>query len=123
MPQATGIGRATINQAHSALSVQTQIFEQCTRDLAGVCDRLLRKHGKQIVDRQFATRRLADIMIDLFALACVISRVSTTIQDRGLTSAEKEREILQVLAGQVQRRVRGNMSKIDQNDDELIKSL
>ena len=32
-------------------------------------DRILRKHGRAIIDKQFATRRLADIMIDLFVLA------------------------------------------------------
>ena len=35
----------------------------------------------------------------------------------------KELEILEVLSGQVRRRVNGNFSEIDENDDELIKSL
>ncbi len=82
------------------------MFEDGTGDLANAADRILRKHGKRIVEMHFATRRLADIMVDLFVLACVLSR-----------------EILDVFAGQVSLRVKSNFGKIDDNDDEMIKSL
>jgi acyl-CoA dehydrogenase family protein 9 len=98
-------------------------FEEMTKDLAAATDRILRKHGKNIIGKQFATKRLADIMIDLFVLSCVISRVNTSIQDNGAEKAAKEIEILKVFAGQVRRRVKSNFGKIDNNDDELIKSL
>jgi alkylation response protein AidB-like acyl-CoA dehydrogenase len=119
---ATGYGQATMSRAHPELKAYAQVFEECTRNLAAAVDRILRKHGKNIVDKQFATRRLADIMIDLFALAAVISRVSSSLTDKAPAVA-KEKEILEVFCGQVQRRVRGNFGKIDDNDDELIKSL
>ena len=44
-------------------------FEIETRFLAQAADRILRKHGRNIVSKQFATKRLAEIMIDLFVLA------------------------------------------------------
>ena len=108
---------------NDAIREQADTFEEMTRDLAGAADRILRKHGKNIIGKQFATKRLADIMIDLFALACVLSRVNQSIVDRGLQEAHREIEILTVFTGQVRRRVRGNFAKIDNNDDELIKSL
>jgi acyl-CoA dehydrogenase family protein 9 len=123
--QATGVGgsKAKFTKLSPLLAAETKIFEDGTRDLASAVDRLLRKHGKEIVGKQFATKRLADIMIDLFSLACVLSRVSTSIADHGAKGAEKELEIAKVFAGQVARRVRGNYSKIDDNDDDLIQSL
>ena len=121
---ATGVGSKTkFLKIHPSLAEQTRVFEDGTRDLTSALDRILRKHGKNIVAKQFATKRLADVMIDLFALACVLSRVSTSINEKGATGAEKEIEILKVFSGQVARRVRGNCGKIDENDDELIKSL
>lgn len=120
---ATGIGKAVMSQAHPDLKPYAQVFEECTRNLAAAVDRILRKHGKAIVEKQFATRRLADIMIDLFALASVISRVSASLTEKGKENAAKEVEILAVFCGQVSRRVKGNFGKIDDNDDELIKSL
>ncbi len=119
----TGLGKAEFTQVHPALKGQTEKFENCTRDLSAAADRLLRKHGKGIVEKQFATRRLADIMVDLFVLASVISRVNSSIKEKGLAGAKVEMEILEVFCGQASRRIKGNFNKIDSNDDELIKSL
>ena len=106
-----------------ALREQAMMFEEESKQLAAAADRILRKHGKNIIGKQFATKRLADIMIDLFVHACVLARVNEAIQDNGVDKAKKEIEILQVFSGQVRRRVRSNFGKIDNNDDELIKSL
>jgi acyl-CoA dehydrogenase family member 9 len=122
---ATNVGRnkGSFGRLHPALRDSAAVFEEGTRNLATAADRLLRKHGKHIVDMQFATRRLADIMIDLFVLACVLSRVDSAVKRVGVEGAAQERDILAVFAGQVGRRVRSNFGKIDDNDDELIKSL
>ena len=108
---------------HPALAQQALVVEEGARNLSIATDKILRKHGKKIIEKQFATKRLADIMIDLFCLSAVIGRVNTSIQESGLANAEKELEIAKVFAGQVARRVSGNLGKIDENDDELIKSL
>ena len=122
---ATNVGRdkGSFTRLHPELRDSAAVFEDATRDLASAADRILRKHGKRIVDMQFATRRLADIMIDLFVLACVLSRVDSSVKRVGVEKAALEREILDVFAGQVSRRVKSNFGKIDDNDDELIKHL
>lgn len=125
LTSATGIGGAKkkFTKLNPALKEQAAIFEDATRDLAAAADRLLRKHGKDIINKQFATKRLADIIIDLYVLGCVLSRVNTSIEDNGLEGAAKEIEILNVFAGQTRRRIKGNFGKIDDNDDDLITSL
>jgi alkylation response protein AidB-like acyl-CoA dehydrogenase len=123
--QETGVGavRATFTKLDPILKPQSEIFEEATRDLARAADRILRKHGKSIIGKQFATKRLADIMIDLFVLAAVLSRVDTAVKEQGAEKSKKDLEILEVFAGQVRRRTKSNFNKIDDNDDELIKSL
>ncbi|MDP3236747.1 MAG: acyl-CoA dehydrogenase family protein [Myxococcales bacterium] len=106
-----------------ALEKNQLVFEELTRELAGAVDKVLRKHGKNIIGKQFASKRLADIMIDLWVLAATMSRVSTALQEKGATAVTKELEILEVLTGQVRDRARANLAKFDDNDDELIKSL
>ncbi|MGO9767721.1 MAG: acyl-CoA dehydrogenase family protein [Myxococcaceae bacterium] len=118
-----GRGKGAFGRLHPALRDSAEVFEEATRDLATAADRILRKHGKRIVEMQFATRRLADIMIDLFVLAAVLSRVDSAVKRVGVEAAAPEREILEVFAGQVGRRVKSNFGKIDDNDDELIKRL
>jgi acyl-CoA dehydrogenase family protein 9 len=118
-----GPGRMSMQLADVALKPQAELFELLTRDLASMADRLLRKHGKGIIEKQFALRRMADVMIDLFLLASVLSRVSASIEAKGVSGVEQELAIAQVLAGQVRGRTARNFKKIDDNDDELLKSL
>lgn len=122
---ATGLPaeKSTLSRAHLLLRPQAEAFEDTTRNLAAMVDRLLRKHGKNIVGQQFATRRLADVMIDQFVLACVMSRVTAAIEQKGEAGARHELEIARVFAGQAQRRAAANFRLIDENDDDLIKSL
>ncbi len=117
------LANTSLSKVHVTLRPQAEVFEDLTRDLAAMADRLLRKHGKKIIGKQFATRRQADVMIDLFVLACVLSRVTASIEKRGVDKAAHEIEIAQVFTGQVKGRASRNFRKIDDNDDELIKSL
>jgi alkylation response protein AidB-like acyl-CoA dehydrogenase len=121
----TGLGKdvSRFTVLHESLAEEAAMYEGLTRDLARAVDRILRKHGKNIIGKQFASRRLADIMIDLFVLAAVMARVSQSIQDNGEEAAQHEVEILKTFMGQVHRRVKANFDKIDNNDDELVKGL
>lgn len=122
---ATGLRRAkgAFTRLDPAVAAEAELFAACTRDLAAAADRILRKHGKNIIGKQFASSRLADIMIDMFVLACVLSRVNASIVRLGPTNAAREREILTVFAGQARRRIEANLARIDDNDDELLKGL
>ncbi len=108
---------------HPALKAEAETFEQSTRDLGAAADRILRKHGKNIIEKQFATRRLADILIDLYAVACVLSRVNAAVEEKGESGAARELEILRTFAGRARRRIRFNINRIDDNDDEMVKAL
>ncbi|HYQ80181.1 MAG TPA: acyl-CoA dehydrogenase family protein, partial [Anaeromyxobacteraceae bacterium] len=108
---------------HPALKSEAETFEQSTRDLGAAADRILRKHGKNIIEKQFATRRLADILIDLYAVACVLSRVNAAVEEKGESGAARELEILRTFAGRARRRIRFNINRIDDNDDEMVKAL
>ena len=99
------------------------MFEDGTRDLATAVDRILRKHGRNIIDKQFATRRLADIMIDLFVLACVLSRVDAPVRAKGEEGARPSSTSCHTFAGQARRRIKTTMAEIDDNEDESIKAL
>jgi acyl-CoA dehydrogenase family protein 9 len=120
----TGLGAKTsFTQLHPSLVEEVQLFEELTRGLTLMVDRLLRKHGKQIMEKQFALRRLSEIMIDLFALACTLARVHQKITEVGVEQSKAEKEILEIFSGQARKRIQSQLNQIDHNDDELIKSL
>jgi alkylation response protein AidB-like acyl-CoA dehydrogenase len=120
----TGIGgTAKLQGLHPSLKAPVEAIEVETRYLAQATDRILRKHGKNIIGKQFATKRLAEIMIDLFVLACTLSRVQASIDANGVEKAAKEIDILQIFTREARVRMKQNFRRIDNNDDEPLKAL
>lgn len=115
--------KMAFTKLHAAVEKQQHVFEGMTRDLATAVDQVLRRHGKHIIGKQFASKRLADMMIDLFVLASTLARVSTAVEEKGAAKVTRELEILEVFTGQARRRFEANASQISNNDDELVKSL
>lgn len=124
---ATGTGFSLENRSFTRLAPelaqQQAVFESGTRELAGAADKLLRRHGKKIIERQLATARMADMMIQLYALACVLSRVTSLIQKNGAEQSGREVQIARALASRVERVVRINIAEIESNADDEIKAL
>jgi alkylation response protein AidB-like acyl-CoA dehydrogenase len=122
---ATGYTRegTVFTRLHPALKAQQQVFEESTRDLGSAVDRILRKHGRTIIEKQFATRRLGDMMIDLFVSACVLSRVDAALRANGPEKSARELDIAHTFLAQARKRIRHNMADIDANEDEQIKAL
>jgi len=116
-------GSAKLQNLHEAIQPQAESFERETRYLAQATDRILRKHGKNIVEKQLATKRLAEIMIDLFVLACTLSRVQASIEAHGVDKAAREIDILHLFTREALVRMKQNFRRIDNNDDELLKGL
>jgi alkylation response protein AidB-like acyl-CoA dehydrogenase len=108
---------------HPALRDPQEQFEEHARELAWAADRVLRRHGKAIIDKQFALRRIADILVDQFVLACVLSRVQAALDSKGEAKSAHELSLLKVVARRVRGRVRGNFRRMDVNDDEIVKEL
>jgi acyl-CoA dehydrogenase family protein 9 len=105
------------------VAAEAAVFEDAARELAISTDRLLRKHGKKIVDAQLPTKRLADVMIDLFTLGALLARVSTRIEDHGEAAAAMEREILKVFAGQAKRRMAIGFGTMEENEDAGVDKI
>jgi alkylation response protein AidB-like acyl-CoA dehydrogenase len=122
---ATGLNRekGAFHALEAPLRPAAEVFESATQQLALAADRILRKHGKNIIGKQFASRRLADIMIDLFALGCTLSRVNSTVLAKGEAGSKHELAILGTFAHQVKARIQANFQAIDDNPDELVKQL
>lgn len=122
---ATGLRRkkGKWTMLHPALAEDAAVFEAAATDLAIAADKLLRKYGKKIVGAQLLTRRLADAMIDLFTLACMLARVSTRLEDHGEAAAAEERRILTVFARQARRRVEAGLAGLEQNEDGALQAV
>jgi acyl-CoA dehydrogenase family protein 9 len=113
----------SITKAHPALKKMAGVLEEYSVEFATQVEVLLRRHGKDIALRQFAQKRIADIAIDFYAMACVLARVSDSIERKGLEKCELEINIADAFFMRANRRIRGNFKAIDRNDDDNMKFI
>jgi alkylation response protein AidB-like acyl-CoA dehydrogenase len=119
----TSIGQERIVGAVSEeLRDEALIFEKYTLELARMTDVLLRRHGKSIVDKQFALKRAADVAVDLFVGLCVLSRVSSMPADDS-KQYQQALAIAKIFSHKAKRRMNRNLRGMLRNEDELAKSL
>ncbi len=119
----SALGRERITRAHPILSRESVILEELTHDLVRNVDKVLRRHGRNIAEMQFTQKRVADMAIDLFAIASVISRTSRAIELRGEEGARREIALTHVFVNRAEKRLRDTAASFDKNDDELRKSI
>lgn len=90
----------------------------CGEDIdqfARAVESLLIKYGKNIIHEQFLLNRLADSAIDIYGMACVLSRASRSIK-LNLPSADHEILMTKTFCVEASDRVRVNLRKIQSAD-------
>lgn len=117
------IGRERLMRAHPVLAAETVLFERRTADLSGAVERVLRKHGKEIAERQFVQKRIAEVAMDLYALAATLSRTTRAIEARGEEGARREIELCQGFAVLAEKRLDDRLGDMERDSDELLKSI
>lgn len=109
-----------LTRCHPALRREAVIIEEGVEALARAVDKALRRHGKDIAEMQFTQRRIADISTDLFALTACVARCTRVIERKGEGGAQREHDLTSAFANLVERRVRANLSGLEENDDRLL---
>ena len=119
----SALGRERVNRAHPSLRREVVMIEEHVLSLARAVDKVLRRHGKDIAEMQFAQRRLADIATDLYAITACVARCTRALERKGESGAQRECDLTSAFANLAQRRIRANLAAFDDNDDELLKSI
>ena len=119
----TTFGRDRIDGANKCLSEEVKIYEHYTLELARQAEGVLKHFGKDIIGKQFTSKRFANAAIDLFVGLCTLSRVSTMIDETSEEKCADEIAILQIFTQQAKRRMNQNLRRLKRNEDSLLKKL
>jgi acyl-CoA dehydrogenase family member 9 len=119
----SALGRERLEHVHPRLKAQAALFEEVANALAQQVDQLLRKHGSEIANRQFVQSRLADVAIDLLALAAVLSRTTRLIEARGEDGARREIDLAAGFAAAAHQRTERASRDLQRKDDDLLPRL
>jgi acyl-CoA dehydrogenase family member 9 len=112
-----------VRLAHPDLEKHAEDVSEQVKQLRGVTESLLREHRKQIVERQFQQKRVADAVSDIFAQIAVLSRVSSIFEDQGVEPSGQERYIAETFCTRAAGRVRSQFRRIESNDDERMSAI
>jgi len=105
------------------LSNEVSKFDEYAKDLHLVTERVLVRYRKDIINQEFILNRIADMTIDLFAMAAVISRVHFLIKERGTGKTARELTVARTFCEEAWRRIRRNSRQIDKNIDPWRKEI
>ncbi|MCB0343620.1 MAG: acyl-CoA dehydrogenase family protein [Bdellovibrionales bacterium] len=119
----TSLGRDKVDFIPPSLTDAALVFEHYTLALERAAEMVLRRHGKKVIEKQFAMSRIANVVIDLFVGLAVLSRVSKLIEERGSESCVNEIAIANTFSQQAKRRMNQNLRRIEKNEDEDMKVL
>src|SRR3954468_23704118 len=122
--QTVPYGRTQVTKAHVSMREQVSYVEDAVQGLAALCETVLRRHGREVVEMQFAVTRIADVAIDLLALCTTIARTTRLIETRGLEKCNNELNMTFAFYSDARHRIRANLrAGTGRNNDEEIKSV
>jgi acyl-CoA dehydrogenase family protein 9 len=114
-----------LEHAHAKLKRPAVLIEEQTDLFGQVIERLLRHHGKQIIDEQMILERLADVAIDLYAMVAVVSRATRALEQKRQNAAH-EALLASVFCEHANRRIRRRLRAIEQgrkNGDVQLREI
>ena len=119
----TTLGRDRLSLVHESLDGDAAVYEHYTLEFASAVEKVLKEHGKEIIGKQFLSKRVADICIDLVVGLSVLSRVTHLIAQKGQDNCTKELAIAHIFTQQAKRRMKQNLRRLERNEDQLQAEL
>merc|ERR1711876_2598 len=110
---AIGIGPGNVlgDKVHPNLSESAALTCKAVDAFGQSVEKVLIKHGKNIINEQFILNRLANATIDIYANTCVLSRCTKSLNE-GLESAHQEELMTKVWCRQSYDRIMDNLNEL-----------
>lgn len=108
---------------HPILKTEAVLLEEVTAALGRETQKVLRKHGKEIAEKQFVQKRIAEVAVDIYALAACLSRTTAAIEQKGEDGARREIDLTSGFAVLAQRRLWDKLKEMERDEDELLKQV
>jgi acyl-CoA dehydrogenase family protein 9 len=110
-------------ELHERLHDHKKYFEKHVAELAAATERAIRRHKREIIERQQVLERLADMGIELFAAAAVIARTQQLIDARGAEKCERELALCDLFCIESGRRFASARERLDSREDETRREV
>ena len=112
-----GSGLSLADKVHPNLDSSAALTCRGIEAFGSTIEKILIKHGKDIINEQFILNRLANATIDIYANTCVLSRCTKSLVD-GLESAHHEQLLTEAWCRQAHTRIMNNLNEL--KDTEVL---
>lgn len=119
----TNIGRDRIESHHKCFQHEADTIDRYSSSFAAAAEGLIRRHKKDIINKQLATKRLGDVAISLFVSICVLSRASKIVSEKGEKDSQAVIDITKVFIRDARQKMTRNLRELDRNDDDKKESI
>ncbi len=109
-----------VTLAHDALDDLAAPLGDQVKRLAATTESLLREHKGGVIERQFAQKRIADAVADVYAQIATLSRVTSHLEEHGPDVSGQELYIAESFCTRAASRVNKNLDQIEANDDDRM---
>ena len=83
--------------------------------VSNILERVLRKHGKKVIEKEYQQERLANVVMDLYACLAVLSRATAALEKRGREKTQEELRLARAFVQSAKYRIVGQLKEMDRN--------
>jgi acyl-CoA dehydrogenase family protein 9 len=112
-----------LDDTHPSLKRASDRFRTSVTYLVSSAEGAVHHHGKNIIDRQFIQSRIADMTMDIYAIAATISRTDALVRRLGSEGAATELTMCNRFVEKAWRRVRRNAHRVDFETDAPLADI
>jgi acyl-CoA dehydrogenase family member 9 len=112
-----------VTKAHPELEKLAEPLADQVKRLRETSEKLLRKHGSDIMERGFQLKRIASACADVYAQFATLSRASHILEDQGVDVSGQELYIAETFVTRAARRVESSLDQIERNDDGRMEAI
>jgi acyl-CoA dehydrogenase family protein 9 len=109
------VAPAKLTKAAPELAPEAEIVTRYTGAASNVLERVLRKHGKTVLEREYQQERAANVAMDLYASLAVLSRATSAVARKGSERAADEVRLARAFVQSAKYRIVGQLKEMDRN--------
>ena len=118
------VAKENVEGFHEALGKEAERLSTAAKTLSNTAGKLIRQYGAKLMDEQIQLARLADIAIDTFMIAAVLSRANSVIEKNGGPEKNAQELMLaRLVIRNAKARINQNAYNTKANRDEDVKAL
>jgi acyl-CoA dehydrogenase family protein 9 len=112
-----GVVPSRLTKIAPELEAEGEIVAKYARTVAGAGETLLRKYGKDVIQKEYHQERLANVAIDLYGSLAVLSRATAALSRSGAEKAVEEVRLARAFVQGAKHRMVGLLKDMDSNRD------